>query len=81
MTDTGECEGQRGCLVPEVTKRKRPRPLRQQQHTPPVSSQWERKPARSFVNAMLGSLNLHLDRAMRDPTSVKSKLLGREQGR
>lgn len=26
MTDTGECEGQRGCLAPEVRKRKQTSP-------------------------------------------------------
>lgn len=27
MTDTGECEGQKGCLAPEVRNRKQPPPL------------------------------------------------------
>lgn len=42
LTDTGECEGQRGCLAPEVRKIKQsPPPYKQ--HWLTVSTRWEQK--------------------------------------
>lgn len=43
MTDTGECEGQIGCLAPEVRRESNPHPtpLPWKTHRLPVSSQME----------------------------------------
>lgn len=67
MTDTGECKGQRGCLAPEVRRRKLPPPSLKITQAPCVQSvgtetHW------GFLPATVGNLypNLNHNRPMKE---------------